>query len=374
MNSLSIASADATSDVRTTCRSVAAPCEAAAGASRVSTILVRVLADVVQQRGIEPASLLGTLSSDAKRPLWELDTWLSLREFQALFSRAVLLTAEPALGLLCGSSASEPSFELVAPLVSHARSLRHALELACQFHPLVLDGAALQVSERAGRAQVRCEFPRLEPMLDRGLAEFMVAGLLRMLLAFGGRRANVHEVCFAHARPAYHHAYTAAFKGSERFARPFTGIEFESRLLDRPHLHCQPELQALLHAHAERSLERLSRPKTFVERLQALLRTQARGRRPDMKRAARELGVSVRSLRRRLDEEGSSFRAVAQFSLQEAACSLLRNPELTVQATSHALGFADPTAFHRAFKRWTGLTPAEYREPDHSPINTGRTA
>jgi AraC-like DNA-binding protein len=80
-----------------------------------------------------------------------------------------------------------------------------------------------------------------------------------------------------------------------------------------------------------------------------------------MKLAARELGISERSLRRRLEDEGSSFRAVTQTVLEETARSMLRNPDLTVHETSYALGFARPTAFHRAFKRWTGITPVQYR-------------
>jgi AraC-like DNA-binding protein len=367
MNSLAAAnssfSASAGAALRKKCRVAAVPIGVAPDAVRVSSRLVRVLADVVRQRGIEPEKLLCTQRHEADRQSGEHDAWRSLREFEALFARAIQLTGEPALGLLCGSSASESSFDLVAPLVSHARTLRHALELACQFHRLVLlDGATVRFSECAGRARVRCELPRMEPVLERGLAEFVAAGLLRMLLAFGAERADVHEVCFSHARPAHHSAYAALFKGRERFAQPFTGIEFESDLLDRPHLHCQPELQVLLHEHAQRSLDRASRQRTFVEHLQALLQAKALTHAPEMTLVARELGVSVRSLRRRLAEEGSSFRAVLQSARHEAACSMLRDRAQTLKATSHALGFTDPCAFHRAFKRWTGLTPAEYRE------------
>jgi AraC-like DNA-binding protein len=70
----------------------------------------------------------------------------------------------------------------------------------------------------------------------------------------------------------------------------------------------------------------------------------------------------VRSLRRRLDEEGASFRALVDDARRDAACLMLRDPKLTIQAVSFELGFATPSVFHRAFKRWTGLTPVHYRE------------
>jgi AraC-like DNA-binding protein len=90
-------------------------------------------------------------------------------------------------------------------------------------------------------------------------------------------------------------------------------------------------------------------------------------RSPDMNRAARELGMSARSLRRRLGEEGSSFRTVTQAALHDAACSMVRNPTMTFKAISHTLGFAEVSSFNRAFKRWTGATPAQFREASLGP-------
>src|SRR5262249_12844062 len=162
--------------------------------------------------------------------------------------------------------------------------------------------------------------------------------------------------------PAYHHAYAIAFRGAERFAQPFTGIEFDAQALDRPHMHWEPELQALMRAQAERGLSRLSRPMTCTERVRALMSHRREGQPPDMAVASRELGISVRSLRRRLEEEGTSYRELAQSMVYESACSMLRNPDLTLQSIAHALGFADSSTFHRAFMRWAGQTPTAYRE------------
>ena len=83
---------------------------------------------------------------------------------------------------------------------------------------------------------------------------------------------------------------------------------------------------------------------------------------------SRELGLSVRSLRRRLLEEGTSYRELTQTLQYESACSMLRNPELTLQAIAHALGFADCSTFHRAFMRWSGSTPGAYREAARSGV------
>jgi AraC-like DNA-binding protein len=324
----------------------------------VSTILLRALLDVLQQRGVAPEALLGCSFEALFLELGEQA--LPIVRFQALLARAIELTDEPALGLMCGLYASDASFGLMAPLTSCAPTLRHALAVVTQFQPLLVDGVRIRLAESLGVARLRCDLTGCDP-LARSFVELIVAGLVRMLRAFGCRRDDIHAVCFEHSPPAYYHAYAQAFLGAERFSQRITGVEFASRALDRPHLHRQSELHALMLAQAERSLERLRRPCTCTERVNALLRDRSPAEYPDMEVAARELGISVRSLRRRLAEEHTSYRQLTQAMLEQRACSMLRDPEQTLHGVAHALGFADPAAFHRAFRRWAKLTPAEYR-------------
>ena len=324
--------------------------------THVSNVLVRALAEVAQRRGVAPETLVGGAAEAIFGAA--ADGRVTLGEYQALMARAIQLTSDPALGLQCTLIASESSFGLMSPLVGHAASLREAIQLVSQFHPLMLEGVSIQLSERIGTARLRCQ---VYAPVSRSVLELVVAGLVRMLRAFGCGEAELRAVCFSYARPAYHHAYTAAFGGAERFAQPFTGVEFCAPALDRPHMHREPGLHALMRAQAERSLERLARPLTCVERIRAFLDGQRATQLPDMFDASRELGISVRSLRRRLEEEGTSYRELTRAKLYDSACSMLRNPELTLQSIAHALGFADASTFHRAFKRWSGSTPAEYR-------------
>jgi AraC-like DNA-binding protein len=81
-----------------------------------------------------------------------------------------------------------------------------------------------------------------------------------------------------------------------------------------------------------------------------------------METLARALGLSVRSLRRRFASEGKSYSYVENDALSIVATHLLQNRQLSIQETTDAMGFSDTTAFHRAFKRWTGTTPSEYKK------------
>ena len=326
----------------------------------VSGMLLRALADTVLQYDVAPAALF---QSRAERYLSSepIHLRVPLSEYRALLSRAVALTGDPGIGLRCGLRASEAAFDLLTPLMGHVPTLRDAVRETRQFQSLAFRGIYLHLSEAAGVARLRWEFPHAHEATDRSLAEFLTAGLLRLLRGFGGTRDDLYAAHFEHSRPAYHRAYSAAFEGAERFWKDFTGLEFKAHLLDRGNIHANPALQSLVHAQAEQYLVQIARPSSLVERLRMYLLNQPRARVPDMADAARDLGVSVRTLRRRLEEDAVSFRALTQEMGRERACAMLRDPEMTLQVIADALAFADVASFHRAFKRWTGMTTTEYR-------------
>jgi AraC-like DNA-binding protein len=324
-------------------------------------MVLRALADVVVRVGIAPRDVFQ--SEETMLAMSDpTDLRVPLPEYRRLLARAIALTGDPALGLRCALQASESAFDLLAPLVAHAPTLRHAIQETRQFQALAFEGSALHLTEHTGVARLRSEFPRSHEPTDRSLAEFLTAGCMRMVRSFGCSQSEFHAACFEHKRPGYHHVYTEVFEGKERFSQEFTGVEFAAHVLDRRHLHANPELQTIVHRQAEQRLERLARPAGVIDRLRMYLLAQPATRVPPMATAARQLGVSVRTLRRRVGEAGQSYRSLTQQMQGERACMLLRNPDLTLQSIASALGFTDTTAFYRAFKRWTGRTASDYRE------------
>jgi AraC-like DNA-binding protein len=169
------------------------------------------------------------------------------------------------------------------------------------------------------------------------------------------------HVYFEHARPDHHPECARVFGGAVGYGHGQTAIEFDRAALDERGIHHHPELHQLLRPHAERALARATGKAGAGERLrQYLLTHPATGAGSDMTSVARALGMSVRSLRRRLSREGTSFKAILEESLAATATQYL--DARSIQETAYAMGFSDPSTFHRAFKRWTGMTPTQYRE------------
>jgi AraC-like DNA-binding protein len=138
-------------------------------------------------------------------------------------------------------------------------------------------------------------------------------------------------------------------------------MSFPRAWLDRPQLYRSPDLHSLLKSRAESTLGRLEREATQTARVQQILAAQS-PRQLTMDEVARELGISRRSLRRHLAAEDTSFAELAERHRISAAKRMLESRGSSIQETAYALGFAAPAAFHRAFKRWTGMTPKQYQE------------
>jgi AraC-like DNA-binding protein len=327
----------------------------------VSTVLVRVLVEAVERSGVPRTALLGAAGIDADR-LAAASGRFELEDFAALQTAALDLTSDEALGLHMAEQATEGGFDLLAHLIMHAPTMRDAVGLLARFQGLLSDHAELTLREKGPVATFQYDFARSNERSDRMHAEFVMAALLRFIRLFGGPSAAARAVTFEHARPAHHREHARLFGGVERFQQSATAFAFDRDLLDRTQLHQSPELYAVLQVQAERSLERISAGQGPSARLQQYLLARPPSRIPDMATAARDLGTSVRSLRRRLAADATSYRLLVKARLEASAAQMLRDPHRTIQQTAQALGFSDAAAFHRAFRRWTGMTPKQYQE------------
>jgi AraC-like DNA-binding protein len=292
---------------------------------RVSVLLVRALVEALERANVAPESLLGPSSIDRGR-LERIDERFELEEFAVLQERAATLAANPALGLHIGEQVTETAFDSLGYLAGHAPTLREAVTVISRFAALALEGAHLALRESVGVATIHYMFPRASPVSDRMLSEFVMAGLLRLARRLAGASARASVVSFEHSRPPYHAKYTRMFDGAERFAQPSTFIAFEREILDRRQLHQSPHLYEIVRAEAERKLHWIAGNPGPTERLRRYLRAHRVAQMPDMATAARDLGMSERTLRRQLASERTSYREIVRATLEDCAEHLLRDP------------------------------------------------
>jgi AraC-like DNA-binding protein len=326
----------------------------------LSIMLLHALIEAVEPAGVARNDLLRAAQIDPRR-LDDIDGRLDRDEYDRVQTAALDLTGDEALGLHMGERVTNRAFDVLADLATHAPTLRDAFQNFARFHRIVSDGPNASLAEHDDFAVVHYRFYRSSLRCNRLRAEFAMVGYLRMVRHFTGREVMSRAVYFEHPAPDYRGEYTRIFAGRERFDHDFTGVEFERALLDRTPVAQNGELYSVLESLAERKLSRVTREGGHAERLRDYLVSNAGAKRPQMDAVARSLGISVRSLRRRLDEEGVSYTGLLNEARATLAKRMLDDPNRSIYETAYAMGFSDPSAFHRAFKRWTGLTPSQYR-------------
>jgi AraC-like DNA-binding protein len=155
--------------------------------------------------------------------------------------------------------------------------------------------------------------------------------------------------------------YEEFFKAPVHHDSPTNTLRFKSSALDIPTIESDSNLLAFLQPIADSLVSKLETRHQFAHRVQStLLRLMQRGQ-YDMDSVATQLAISPRTLQRKLESEGTSFGAILDDSRQRAALEYLSRPEMSISETAFMLGFSEPSTFYRAFRRWTGKTPAQYR-------------
>jgi AraC-like DNA-binding protein len=325
----------------------------------LSMRFVQRLVALVEQTGVPRRELLRVLQIDATQ-LEDAEARVPSSRLFRVFELAIELTEDPAIGLHWAEGVTQSGFAPLSHLIAHAPNLRQAFESLSAFQRLLLDGSCFQLFEHDEKVTVRCpSLPRAPAHMQRCVAEMTVTSFFLMIRFFSGERPE--RVCFEYPAPAYRAEYARVFGRIERFRQPFNGIVFDHALLDLPSPYKDDDLYAALRTFAERRVSRDAQRAPYAQRVREYLVQQGSRRRVDMDDVARALGISARSLRRRLAGEGKPYKSIENDAHAFMAKQLLIEEQRTIQEAAYEMGFSDTTAFHRAFKRWTGTTPSAFR-------------
>jgi AraC-like DNA-binding protein len=330
--------------------------------SSVSIRVVQGLVDAVVAAGVERNTFLAAIGI-SRTMLENEDARLARGAALQMCELALELTRDPALGLHWGESSSESTFAPLSPLIAHSVNLGAGLQTLSEYHLLIADEATYELSQAGDCMTLRLGGALLgsSVRLCRFVVEMEAVGLYRLLRMFGAE-VRPREVSFAYPAPSYRTEYARIFRGIERFGEQNNSITFSRSLLNAAPPHRDAEVHRALQAIAARRVLRLTKRMPCALLLREQLVKLGPCIRYDMNQAAQALGLSVRSLRRRLSAEGESFHSVANEAAGILAKRLLTVKHKSIQEVAFDMCFADASGFHRAFKRWTGLTPREYRE------------
>lgn len=265
------------------------------------------------------------------------------------------------LGLHLAEAVHPGAITVVGYLVCTAPTVGEGWRRALRFERLVQEATHtfIEHTPAALRLVQRNDDPSLET--PRHAAEFgFAAGLLYARRA-SGQPIVPRAVRFAHRAPPSDAEHRRVFGVAPRFGCGETVIEFDHAVADLPHLTADPDLFRMLEAQADALLRRHTPAPGFVPAVVAEVESLLPGGDCSLSRVARALGLSRRTLQRRLAEAGVTLHGLADDARRRVALQLLGDPRTPIAAVALATGFSEASAFHRAFVRWTGQSPGAWR-------------
>jgi AraC-like DNA-binding protein len=252
------------------------------------------------------------------------------------------------------------SYGMLARASISAPTMGVALKRWCRHHHLIADDITLTLSVAADTARLRITEQR-----DLGdLREFCLVSILRNFHGLAcwliDSRLDLQGAQFPFAAPAHSRVYEVLFPGSSSFSQDAAGIQFDARYLDLHLRRDEKALQQMLQHALPLTVHQYRRDRLLVQRVRQALVTH-----PEKTHNATDLAswlnVSCRTLHRQLKDEGATLQALKVEVRQSRARDLLLRTRQPIKQVSAAAGFQNEKSFIRAFQRWSGQTPNEFR-------------
>jgi AraC-like DNA-binding protein len=322
------------------------------------------LAELVGRWGVTAEDLFAGVAID-REALSDPKGRLAIPTVEALVTRAKALTGEPGLGFFMGLQMRISAHGYLGFAAMASSTIGEALDVAVRFAPTRTNAVALRTHRAGGSASIVIE--ELAPLgaATDAIIFALVVGIQQIGEALTGKRLE-GSADIAFEEPPYVARFEAMIGKRIRFGQPAHQLVFDASVLDLPLVMRDAAAQRLAREQCERELDELGERAPLASRVRAILPRKDAGF-LSLPEAATRLGVSTRTLKRRLADEGTEFTALVDEQRRERALLLLRASERSMDEIAEQVGYSDVANFTRAFRRWTGETPAAYRRSTGKP-------
>ena len=333
------------------------------GGPTVSAGYASALADLAAAEGANRAALLescGLTPADLTDP----DARLPFAVFKQLMREGARLSGQPALALRFGASSPSEKLSIVGLIAHASATMEEAFIQTNRYGRLIVEVEGLGHADRFAIEregdQTWLIDRRKNPNAFLELTESTWARFICENRRHHPDKPFAKAVHVPHAVPAYRAEYERILQAPVVFESSRNGLLIDPSWLSIPLGSGKRYVFGVFSRHAEALLAKLKAAETVRARVESLLIPVLHTGRGDMQATAARLGVSRASLHRRLKAEGTSFEAVLDDLRRRMALHYLADQKVSIAQTAYLVGFSEPSAFSRAFKRWTGVRPGEY--------------
>lgn len=321
-----------------------------------------LLLRAAEHYGGDADSLLTKIGS-SREQLAEPDARLSIIQYMKLGHVAIAATGEPALGLRMGELCRIADLGWTGVVAAAAPTMGEALTSLTRFEVLSTRCYRGQSVFEATPTGASLRFYSITPYNDYNffVVDSVLCWWMKMIARFSGRSDLIKEVHIEFDAPPYQNRYQDSFSVPVLFGQASNRLVLRSDIAEMPNRYGEPHLYQQVLGYAEERLKRLAIAETFSGRVQQIMGPQLHGNTLTIVDTATRLGVPEWTLRRKLKEEGTSFQLLLDAMRKDLALGYMKDSEQSLGEIAYILGFSTPGAYQRAFKRWTGMTPGDYR-------------
>lgn len=325
----------------------------------VSLGWVNTVFSAVAGLGLGPHALLAAAEISPSRleeARWPID------DITRLWHAAEQCTGDTGLGLKAGMAIKPVNMGSVGFALQSAATLREAFAMVQKYLPLISDGGRFQML--AGNEATWIVYHPRQGQLafSPHQLEAVLAAVVSLSGWISGSVLKPLQVQFSQAQLGPLKGYQEAFGCPVYFEQAFSGLLLDNRLLDTALPQADARLARVHEAHTAASLAALSQKSITTAALRQWLHVNIGPPLPLRSQVAKALGMSERTLSRRLKEQGTSFEQLLDNVREEIALQMVADRHRPLADIALALGFAEASTFYRAFRRWTGMPPAQWRQ------------
>lgn len=329
-----------------------------------SIAIVRDIVNYLTAQGIAVEILCQAAQLD---PDWlaDPDRQVSGEILQRLWQIGVQQTGDRDLGLHIGEVFDLSAIGIVGYVLFNCKTYGQVLEKLGQYTQLFSRGVTLH--HHIADSWVYCDCNIVgglkNYLLDepRHPIESTFSALFTATQQLTGYELDTQAVWFQHPTPSDVSEHERIFQSTVQFSQPANRIIFNADCLGWSVRSANPNLLSVFEAYASAMLTAQNQPQRYAQKVMVAIAQALQGETPTIEAIARTLMTSVRQLQRELQAEHTSYQQLLEETRKDLAIQHFKNPETSIHDVAFLLGFSEPSAFHRAFKRWTGQTPRSYR-------------
>lgn len=327
----------------------------------ISVLYVAVIARAVRERGQDPLPLLAQFGID-ERLLVAPDARISIPRFMRLGHAAAALTGDQALGLTLGQLTRPVDAGRAGLAAQAADTAGTALATLIRYDLLTSQNSRGQPRMLAGEGAA--EFYSIRPYnaFNYFVVDSVLAAWTHFLRRVTGQQAVLSRVTIEYQDRGLADVFEAWFGCPVIFGADHNRLYPRAEVLRLPCREAQPAVHRMLRQDCEQALARLRSGWGIQEQVREKLTPMLEGEAPKLEQVAAELGMTPWSLQRRLAESGGGFRELVDTTRRDLALDYIRETRLAFAEIAWLLGFSGPAAFHRAYRRWFGISPGEHRQ------------